>query len=131
MRLFATFSMKSFQSHHFRCVCPLTPLGPQSRFGDKPLKFQVICPQLSPKRDCSAIIKGLRMPLGWVVNRSFTPVAQQVTPSQQWAALSHVLMRGALSYPRCGVWCGVSYECCVSSGARHVRTACKKTIFQY
>ena len=27
----------------------LTPLKPQSRFGDKPLKFQVVCPQ---KRDC-------------------------------------------------------------------------------
>ena len=23
----------------------LTPLKPQSRFGDKPLKFQVVCPQ--------------------------------------------------------------------------------------
>ena len=32
----------------------LTPLEPQSRFGDKALKFQVICPQLSPKRDCSS-----------------------------------------------------------------------------
>ena len=31
----------------------LTPLELQSRFGDKTLKFQVICPQLSPKRDCS------------------------------------------------------------------------------
>ena len=31
----------------------LTPLELQSRFGDKALKFQVICPQLSPKRDCS------------------------------------------------------------------------------
>ena len=31
----------------------MTLLGPQSRFGDKALKFQVICPQLSPQRDCS------------------------------------------------------------------------------
>ena len=30
----------------------LTPLELQSRFGDNALKFQVICPQLSPKRDC-------------------------------------------------------------------------------
>ena len=30
----------------------LTLLEPQSRFGDTPLKFQVVCPQLSPKRDC-------------------------------------------------------------------------------
>ena len=32
----------------------LTPLELQSRFGDKALKFQVICPQLSPKRDWSS-----------------------------------------------------------------------------
>ena len=32
----------------------LTLLELQSRFEDKPLKFQVICIQLSPKRDCSA-----------------------------------------------------------------------------
>ena len=31
----------------------ITPLELQSRFGDKELKFQVICPQLSPKRGCS------------------------------------------------------------------------------
>ena len=31
----------------------LTPLELQSRFGDKELKFQVICPELSPKRDCN------------------------------------------------------------------------------
>ena len=38
--------------HDFR---PLTLLGPQSRFGDKPLKFQVLCP---PKRDCgSKVVK--------------------------------------------------------------------------
>ena len=29
-----------------------TRLELQSRFGDTPLKFQVICPQLSPKRGC-------------------------------------------------------------------------------
>ena len=31
----------------------LGPLELQSRFGDRALKFQVICPQLPPKRDCS------------------------------------------------------------------------------
>ena len=31
----------------------LTLSEPQSRFGGKPLKFQVVCPQLSPRRDCS------------------------------------------------------------------------------
>ena len=31
----------------------LIPLEPQSRFGDKTLKFHVVCSQLSPKRDCS------------------------------------------------------------------------------
>ena len=31
----------------------LTPLKLQCRCGDKPVKFQVICPQLPPKRDCS------------------------------------------------------------------------------
>ena len=31
----------------------LTLLELQSRFGDTPLKFQVVCPKLSPKRDCS------------------------------------------------------------------------------
>ena len=31
----------------------LTPSELQSRFGDKAAKFQVICPQLPPKRDCS------------------------------------------------------------------------------
>ena len=35
-------------------VQPLTLSELQSRFGDKPLKFQVICTHLSPKRDCSA-----------------------------------------------------------------------------
>ena len=30
----------------------VTLLELQARFGDKPFKFQVICPQLSPKRDC-------------------------------------------------------------------------------
>ena len=25
----------------------------QSRFGDTPVKFKVVCPKLSPKRDCS------------------------------------------------------------------------------
>ena len=32
----------------------LTPLGPQSRFGDKPFKFQVVCPQ-----NGTAVLKGL------------------------------------------------------------------------
>ena len=32
----------------------LTLLELQPRFGDKQLKFQVICPQLSHERDCSA-----------------------------------------------------------------------------
>ena len=32
----------------------LTPLEPQSRFGDKPLKFQVVCPQ-----NGTAVLKGL------------------------------------------------------------------------
>ena len=32
----------------------LTLLGPQSRFGDKPLKFQVVCPQNE-----TAVLKGL------------------------------------------------------------------------
>ena len=31
----------------------LTLLVPQSRFGDTPVKFQVVCPKLSPKQDCS------------------------------------------------------------------------------
>ena len=31
----------------------LNPFELHSRCGDKPLKFQVICPRLSPKRDCS------------------------------------------------------------------------------
>ena len=33
----------------------LTPLEPQSRFGDKPLGFQVVCPQ-----NGTAVLKGLR-----------------------------------------------------------------------
>ena len=41
--------------HHFRCVCPLTPLVLESRFGDKPVKFQVVCPQ-----NGTAVLKGLR-----------------------------------------------------------------------
>ena len=28
----------------------------QSRFGDKPAKFQVSCPQLSPKGACGSVI---------------------------------------------------------------------------
>ena len=32
----------------------LTPLEPQSRFGDKRLKFQVVCPQ-----DGTAVLKGI------------------------------------------------------------------------
>ena len=35
-----------------RAEFSLTLLELQSRFGDTPLKFQVVCPQLSPKRDC-------------------------------------------------------------------------------
>ena len=34
----------------------LTPLEPQSRFGDKPLKYQVVCPQ-----NGTAVLKGLRL----------------------------------------------------------------------
>ena len=34
-------------------VFVLTLLELQSRFGDTPVKFQVVCPKLSPKRDCS------------------------------------------------------------------------------
>ena len=30
---------------HFDLIVSLTPLEPQSRFGDKPPKFQVVCPQ--------------------------------------------------------------------------------------
>ena len=38
----------------YSSACPgLTPLELQSRLGGKALKFQVICPQLSPNRDCS------------------------------------------------------------------------------
>ena len=36
-----------------RVCLTLTPLELQSRFGDNPLKIQVSCPQLSPKRNCS------------------------------------------------------------------------------
>ena len=36
----------------FQNILLLTLSELQSRFGDKPLKFQVICLQLSPKRDC-------------------------------------------------------------------------------
>ena len=32
---------------------PLTLLELQYRFGDTPVKFQVVCPKLSPERDCS------------------------------------------------------------------------------
>ena len=32
----------------------LTPLEPQSRFGDNPLKFQVLCPQIG-----TSVLKGL------------------------------------------------------------------------
>ena len=42
----------------FLCCCAivngLNPFELQSRFGDKVLKFQVVCSQLSPKRGCSA-----------------------------------------------------------------------------
>ena len=42
------------------CFGRLTPSELQSRFGGKALQFQVICPQLSPKRDCSSKrVKGL------------------------------------------------------------------------
>ena len=34
----------------------LTPLEPQSRFGDKPVKFEVVCPQ-----NGTAVLKGLRL----------------------------------------------------------------------
>ena len=37
----------------------LTPLEPQSRFGDKPVKFQVVCPQ-----NGTAVLKGLTT-VGW------------------------------------------------------------------
>ena len=35
----------------------LTPLEPQSRFGDKPVKFQIVCPQ-----NGTAVLKGLTQP---------------------------------------------------------------------
>ena len=35
------------------CCLTLSLLELQSRFGDTPLKFKVVCPELSPKRDCS------------------------------------------------------------------------------
>ena len=80
----ATFSTKPFRSHHFRWVCPLTPFELQFRCGDKPLKFQVICPQLSSKRDSSPMT-GLRhvleeigseiRPRGWVIFKYSTAVA--------------------------------------------------------
>ena len=45
----------TFRTRHPEFSRPvLTLLELQSRFGDKPLKFHVICTQLSPKRDCSA-----------------------------------------------------------------------------
>ena len=37
------------------CLKALTLLEPQSRFGDKPVKFQVVCP-----RNGTAVLKGLR-----------------------------------------------------------------------
>ena len=40
--------------HPIRNVSSLTPLEPQSHFGDTPLKFQVICPQIG-----TAVLKGL------------------------------------------------------------------------
>ena len=30
---------------YYREITPLTLLGPQPRFGDEPLNFEVICPQ--------------------------------------------------------------------------------------
>ena len=36
-------------------ILSLTPLEPQSPFGDKPVKFQVVCP-----RNVTAVLKGLR-----------------------------------------------------------------------
>ena len=36
--------------------CVLTPLEPQSRFGGKPLKLQVVCPQ-----NGTAVLKGLSL----------------------------------------------------------------------
>ena len=46
-----------FQSHRFGCVYPppLTRLEPHSRFGEKPLKLQVVCPL-----NGTAVLKGLR-----------------------------------------------------------------------
>ena len=49
-------SIQSSNSKYTRQNFPeqaLTLLEPQSRFGDKPVKYQVFCPQLSPKRDWS------------------------------------------------------------------------------
>ena len=36
-------------------MCALTPLEPQSRFGDKPVNFQVVCPQ----KKGTAVLQGL------------------------------------------------------------------------
>ena len=49
-----------YSNSHFRVYRPhvfsplSTPLEPQSRFGDKPLKFQVVCPQ-----NGTAVLQGL------------------------------------------------------------------------
>ena len=42
--------LRRYAKHTFM----LTPLELQSRFGDTPAKFQVVCPKLSPKRDCGS-----------------------------------------------------------------------------
>ena len=47
----------SSNSHHVHFAV-LTLLEPQSRFGDKPFKFQVVCPQYG-----TAVLTGLRLNL--------------------------------------------------------------------
>ena len=51
------YALKPSSKYQVRTYCSscrfLSLEEPQSRFGDKPLKFQVIYSQMSPKRNCS------------------------------------------------------------------------------
>ena len=45
-----------YLNEHTARACTIrcwTPFKTPVPFGDTPLKFQVVCPELSPKRDCS------------------------------------------------------------------------------
>ena len=68
---------------HYNFILGLTLLELQSRFGDTPVKFQVVCPKLSPKRDCSpkrvkSTATTYKPPASWAEEQSYGYTYKQV-----------------------------------------------------